>query len=586
MALAPYFDKAALAAATVLRGFDRDAFAATLEQHVVGLVFDDTAADSVEARHTISLCVSLAARLYPTIAVIPIGERAAAIAACLRDDAKLVNPLIELVSSERVTVCIAVGLTPTAHVGIALATPTFYLGSRGWDALFSQRRPVGSGGTGLPFGAGAAACLGLANVFRQIFATQLPSSGPDAEFALSTDTLAIARDLVNDGDPELSPPTPGTREPLDADIGEVCLVGAGAVGEGSLWALARTLGISGMVRVIDNQTVDATNPQRYILTRASDVGQAKVALAVREFAGNPNLIAVPHQVRWGQFLAARPQPWGLHRVLVALDSARDRIAVQAALPAWVANAWTQPGDLGVSTHRGLGASANGGGRSACLACQYLPTGVAKNEDQMIGEALGLVGQEMLIRQLLMSGAPVGVALLEQIGVALGLTPDAIMTLTAYADRPLRAFYSEAVCGGVVMRLQASSARVQPPPSPGAQVPTRAPVVGLPNDRGAAVPMAFQSAMAGILLASTLVAEVLGLAGPDGRKVVIDLLRPIGDHLTVPVAQHPSGRCLCQDPDYLLAYARVWGTEVQTAERSPNIRVTEDVEPSHGAWLKD
>ncbi|MFL5560846.1 MAG: E2 ligase fold family C protein [Gemmatimonadaceae bacterium] len=560
MALAPYFDKAALAAATVLKGFDRDAFASTLEQHVVGLAFDDTAADSVEARHTISLCVSLTARLYPTIAVMPIGERAAAVAACLGDDAKLVNPLIELASSEHVTVCIAVGRTPAADAGIAAATPTFYLGSSGWDALFSQRRPVGSGGTGLPFGAGAAACIGLANVFRQIFAMQLPSSGPDTEFALSTDTLRITRDLVNDGDTEPSPPTPSTWDPLGVDVGEVCLVGAGAVGEGSLWALARTLGVSGTIRVIDDQAIDAMNPQRYILTRASDVGEAKVAVAVRGFVGNPNLIAVPHQVRWGQFLAVRPQPWRLHRVLVALDSARDRIAVQAALPAWVANAWTQPGDLGLSTHRGLGLSTSGGARSACLACQYLPTGVVKNEDQMIGEALGLVGQEMLIRQLLMSGAPVGVALLEQIGVALGLTPDAILSLTAYADRPLRALYSEAVCGGVVLRLQASSARVPSPPSPGPQVATPVPVTGLPSDRGAAVPMAFQSAMAGILLGAALVAEVVGRAVPDGRKVVIDLLRPIGDHLTVPIAQHPSGRCLCQDPDYRLAYARVWDIE--------------------------
>jgi hypothetical protein len=35
-----------------------------------------------------------------------------------------------------------------------------------------------------------------------------------------------------------------------------------------------------------------------------------------------------------------------HMTLAGVDSARDRRAVQAALPGWAMNAWTQPGDLG------------------------------------------------------------------------------------------------------------------------------------------------------------------------------------------------------------------------------------------------
>src|SRR6266403_734495 len=37
-------------------------------------------------------------------------------------------------------------------------------------------------------------------------------------------------------------------------------------------------------------------------------------------------------------------------VLVALDTAADRRSVQASLPKWIANSWTQPGDLGLSVH--------------------------------------------------------------------------------------------------------------------------------------------------------------------------------------------------------------------------------------------
>jgi hypothetical protein len=206
-----------------------------------------------------------------------------------------------------------------------------------------------------------------------------------------------------------------------------------------------------------------------------------------------------------------------------------------------------------------------------LACLYLPTGVVKHEDQLIAEAVGLAGQEVIVRQLLATGAPVGVALLQQMVAGLGLTSDAIESLSAYAERPLRAFYSEAVCGGAVLRLQ-DSAAADGAPAVSTGAPTIAPRADRPNDRGAAVPMAFQSAMSGILLAAALVADAADLQAPEGSKVVLDLLRPLGNHLTVPVGPHPSGRCLCQDSDYRAAYSATWGSpsRILRAEDQPQL----------------
>ncbi|MFX4427857.1 E2 ligase fold family C protein, partial [Acinetobacter baumannii] len=53
------------------------------------------------------------------------------------------------------------------------------IGSDGWRAKLSRQRPVGSGSTTNPFGAGAAACFGAANVFRRMFADQLPRGDLD-----------------------------------------------------------------------------------------------------------------------------------------------------------------------------------------------------------------------------------------------------------------------------------------------------------------------------------------------------------------------------------------------------------------------
>lgn len=242
-------------------------------------------------------------------------------------------------------------------------------------------------------------------------------------------------------------------------------------------------------------------------------------------------------------------------MLVALDSARDRIAVQAALPRWIANAWTQPGDLGLSRHAAFG-------QSSCLACLYMPTTTgAINEDILVAEAVGLVGKHMMVRHLLATGAPVDDEVIAQMAAGLGVP---VERLLAFRGRPLRAFYSEAVCGGVVLRLQS----VQREQHPQGETHDVAPGHGQPRDRAAMVPMAFQSVLAGVLLAAAAVAEAACLpAPPAGQKAVLNLLRPIGARLLVPVARHSSGKCLCQDLDYQSAFAAQWAPGVSAGHTS-------------------
>src|SRR5205814_812863 len=63
------------------------------------------------------------------------------------------------------------------------------------------------------------------------------------------------------------------------------------------------------------------------------------------------------------------------------DSARARCEIQASLPRWIANAWTQPSDLGLSCHK---ISTT----DVCLACLYWPNQTVKNETQLVAEAIG------------------------------------------------------------------------------------------------------------------------------------------------------------------------------------------------------
>ena len=75
----------------------------------------------------------------------------------------------------------------------------------------------------------------------------------------------------------------------------------------------------------------------------------------------------------------------------------DRRAVQASLPEWIGNAWTQPGDLGVSLHRFQA--------GACLSCLYLPAHATPSEDAIVAEALRIPDHVMEIRKSLHFSEP-------------------------------------------------------------------------------------------------------------------------------------------------------------------------------------
>lgn len=502
MALAPYNEKAALSAAHLLEGFEYGAFKARLEAQRIAIAFDAAAAESTEGRWALELIVNLLARLYPALIIAPLESDQNGLAAELKEHAKAINPELDLGEDLTETkVCVVVG----SRVAVG-PKRIVYAGSDGWIAKLSAVKPVGSGATHNPFGAGAAACFAVANVFRAVFAEQLQKGALDEDLVFSvldhTQGEAISRN------PSLS----------QVNLQESFLVGLGAVGNGAIWALARCQDLAGDLHLIDHEALDGTNPQRYVLARYRDGVETvpKVDVAMRAFARTgftPQL----HPERWGEYLVKRGD-WHLGRVAVAVDSAADRIAVQASLPKWVVNAWTQPENLGVSRHVFLG-------EHACLACLYWPAGKVKDESTLVAEAINLPDGDTL-RKLLYTNEPVPRDYLLQIAVAKNLPEEAVLE---YRGMSLRQFYSRAICGGALLRFGAEAGE-------GAQ---------------AEVPMAFQSALAGIMLAAELIGHASQLKIDPATKTEVNLLRPLQKHLAGYVKK--AERCLCQDPTFIEAY---------------------------------
>lgn len=415
MALANFFDKAALAAAQVLQGIDYEHVADMLAHEVVGLAFDDQATHSSEGRETLALSINLLARLYPHLAIIPLGQHAQTYTQHLVKIADAINPDIVIDDTSHVSALLVVGTT-AGPAGV----PAIYIGSDGWIVRVSPDAPTGSGATNNPYGAGAAACFGAANIFRIIFHKYLPHTALDQAFAMSLlDYQPNACELRN-------PPL------TSIDLGETHLVGAGAIGNGTLWAFARTPQLRGILHVIDHEAIELTNLQRYILAFQADIGTSKVLLAERLFH-NTTIECQPHAERWGVYLRTRGN-WDLQRVAVAVDSDEDRWAIQAALPRWIANAWTQIGDLGISRHTFLG-------DQACLMCLYLPDRDRPSADQVVAAAVGLPEAKEEVRYLLYTGAPVNRSLLERVASALHVP---LEPLLAFEGQPLQSFYTQAL----------------------------------------------------------------------------------------------------------------------------------------------
>ncbi len=500
MAVPDYFRRNAVAISQVMYGLDEERLASMLDRVCIGVTIGADAGGK-EGQATVDLLVRLLARLYPSIVIRneadgDIADEAVALA-------QRINPRVNLSGQPTVEVVVGSARHRPESAGAVFA------GSAGWCARLSTCRPQACGESNNPLGAGVAACLAAATLFRHVF---LGGAGweRDVEFAVP------GADQFGDGVAEFA-----------GEVGGLVLAGAGAVGNAAAWALARSE-VRGTIEIVDHEAVDLGNLQRYVLAERNDEDKRKAELVAVKFTGT--LGARAHDCRIADFLEKTNHK--VENLLLALDSAKDRRTAQASLPRRIANAWTQPGDLGVSQHQFLD--------GACVNCLYLPDIRHRNEDEIIAEAFGVPDKLTEVRELLYhrAGAPRG--LLEAIATARGLPLDKLL---AFEGRPLRNLYTEGFCGGAVIPLSE----------------TGAPAKELH------VPLAHQSALAGVLLAAAGVA--MGVRGCAGSFVAqYDVLKPQERFQVYPAAKRPGNTCICQDEDYREVYRKKHGRTASDERR--------------------
>jgi hypothetical protein len=491
VALAPFFERVYGAIGGHL-AISRESLDGILGGVNVGIQLDAIPSDN--ELWIASLTVNLAARIYPRLAITGPDK----ISSELKSLAQSINPDMEFSESAKATATVCIGVNGSKD-GIC---PT----ASGWVARLG-RASVRSDGPNNPYSAGAAACLACAELFRRIFVGE----SSDREIAVS---------LLN-----YDNCTGADRKHTKTDIGDTVFVGIGAVGNAALWTIVRDTTIRGKIKLVDAETLELSNLQRYVLASYADIGNAKVDLA-KSALGASNLEIETYKTKLDDFSKSH-DPFNVPTLVISVDNLQARRSAQALLPRLVINGWTGEQALGASWHVFRR-------DAACLACLYHPHGQGLSAIEQAARALGLPNDRAA--QLWVTRQPLSSDDLKVVSHTLGLKE---AELAPWRHRSLGEIYTEVVCGAVPLNVKGIT-RVE------------------------MVPLAHQSALAGILMAAELVKRTQPeLAKHSQTEPLVswdNILQPPPTIWSKPRAREPG--CICGDQDYQTVYQTKWAKSLK------------------------
>jgi hypothetical protein len=389
----------------------------------------------------------------------------------------------------------------TVHVGSTEMPGSLHPSASGWVAHLAHDT-VPPRGKANAYSAGVAACLACAELFRRVFLHA--SSEPDVSLSLIDFGSSSGKDFI--------------LRPMS--IPDSLYVGIGAVGNAGLWALSRHRGLRGHLSFVDPETVELSNLQRYVLAHYEHVGLDKVLLAQKALAASR--LAVNLFKMSLESLAERSDICLPATTIISVDNVDARRAAQALLPKLLINGWTGEEALGASWHQ-----FNNG--AACLACLYHPHGKGVSATDQAAKIFGLSNDRAA--QLWVTRQPLSDSDLRSAANSLAIPEQ---QLRPWRGKPLGDLYTDVACGAVPLDVTG---------------------VG----KLESVPLAHQSTLAGILMASEFIlrtsTQLKSLAHREPLVSWDNILKVPPSLWLKPRAQE-SG-CICTDPDYQAVYRKKW-----------------------------
>lgn len=509
MGFARFFDRVYAAAGGHL-SVSRQSLEDSLGSRSVGVVCGKETMQEGNDRWIAEMVVNLLARFYPRIAI----KAEDGTLDFLRTLALSINPLITVDENWE-------AVAATVLIGTATAPNPCTLSPRaeGWVARLTRRTVPGTPGPANPYAAGVAGGLAVSEVFRQLFC------GGRQDFDDCADVNVSLLDYTENAGHDAGLPV--------ASLGEVAFVGLGAVGNSALWALAKHEGLTGDLWTVDPEDIELSNLQRYVLTVDTDVGKDKQSVAEKALKGTA-LSIHPRRESLEAYASSLGGAFNIPTICVSVDNVEGRRTAQALLPRLVVNGWTSDSGLGASWHL-FNRDA------ACLACLHHPQGPSPSQTEIVARALGLSPEKATM--LWVSEMPLSHEHVVEIAQNLGVRPEG---LALWERHCLRELYSSVACGAVPLDIQG---------------------VG----KVESVPLAHQSALAGLLMSAELVKRVVpdlaSASQPDTLVAWQDILRAPPSKWTQPRAREPG--CICSDPVFQKAYAEKWFGYVPQAINLPS-----------------
>ncbi len=260
-----------------------------------------------------------------------------------------------------------------------------YVSSSGWSIFLSRKKPCPwKNFTKNPLSAIYVAALAVGEIFKLLVKDII--------------TVEIKEEFIYDfithgrsNQPIMEPLLPPF---LNLNL---TIIGCGGVAQGICFALSQ-IELRGRIILIDDDYVDESNKQRYILAFDENIGISKTH-SISSFLlgrGNNLLTTLEFNLPYEEAISVNQSLFKMKDVLISVDNKKTRINLQAALPKLIWNVWT---DTQSKTLRyGIG-KHDFSKEYECLACSYFPTrNDTPSQIELNALILGITKEEFLYRE--------------------------------------------------------------------------------------------------------------------------------------------------------------------------------------------
>jgi molybdopterin/thiamine biosynthesis adenylyltransferase len=287
--------------------------------------------------------------------------------------------------------------------------------SNGWN-IYINKNNINSFNIN-PIGACAAACFGVSELFKKVMRT---NSKPINEMEFSLLNYNYEVPLFN---PEL---------PESIDIGEVTLIGAGAIGSSFIYSLNCLKNVKGRLNVVDNDKYTESNLNRYIISNNSTIDLPKVNNVENLLMQHTDIDIKKFFMNYDEFKKTNRK---VDTIITAVDKRITRYNIQGDLPKLIIDSSTT--NTYIDLHR-----VDFGSGGACLGCLYEPDEQDELQYNYISERTGI----SLERVKLLYDTNQGLNE-DDISIA---SQKINKDLSFYINQPIDTLYSHVYCGSAII----------------------------------------------------------------------------------------------------------------------------------------